>query len=85
MLDYKLKFYFTAPVIEHQNLKLAQLKTVCPDHVHRILEDLLPYLESVNGRSYVQNLLKLNELNSLVPQTELISTVSSKIDHFLIL
>lgn len=59
-----------------ENLKIVQLKTLCPDHVHRILEDLLPYLESAYGSNYVKTLMKSTELTNLVPKTELISTVS---------
>lgn len=57
-------------------MKTIQLKMLCPDHVHRILEDLLPYMASTCGPNYVKNLLKLNDLSNLVPNTELISTVS---------
>lgn len=67
----------TAPIIENEHLKLSHLKIVCPDHVHRILEDLLPYLELVYGADYVKNLLKLYELTNLIPKPELISTVST--------
>ncbi|KAJ6628986.1 Eukaryotic translation initiation factor 4 gamma 3, partial [Pseudolycoriella hygida] len=61
------------PLIENGNIKLVHLKTVCPDHAHRILEDLLPYMESTLGQKYVKSLVKLYELKNLVPKTELIS------------
>lgn len=73
-----LNSFPTAPVIEAENLKLIQLKTLCPDHVHRILESLLPYLESTYGSAYVKTLLKSNELSNLVAKTEQISDVSAQ-------
>lgn len=77
-LDINYAFSFSpAPIIENEHLKLSHLKVVCPDHVHRILEDLLPYLELVYGPDYVKNLLKLYELSNLIPKAELISTVST--------
>ncbi|KAG4069929.1 hypothetical protein HA402_015153 [Bradysia odoriphaga] len=68
-----------APVIETDNLKLIQLKTLCPDHVHWILEELLPYLETTYGAAYVKTLLKSNEINTLVTKTE---QISDKLKNF---
>ncbi|KAG4069974.1 hypothetical protein HA402_015198 [Bradysia odoriphaga] len=68
-----------APVIENENLKLIQLKTLCPDHVHRILEELLPYQQATYGPTYVNNLLKSNELNTLVTKPE---QISDKLKNF---
>lgn len=62
-----------APVIENENLKLIQLRTLCPDHVHRILEELLPYQEATYGPTYVKTLLKSNDIANLVTKTEQIS------------
>lgn len=57
-------------------MKLIQLRTLCPDHVHRILEELLPYQEATYGPIYVKTLLKSNEIANLVTKTEQISDVS---------
>lgn len=68
-----------APVIENENLKLIQLKTLCPDHVHRILEELLPYQEATYGSSYVKTLLKSIEISNLVTKTE---QITDKLKNF---